>query len=510
MLAFPPFGHPWFAWMFPIPLVAVFFFLRPVSLREAMLGGFLAGVGFYTPSLFWLTEVTVAGWLALVVFCSLFHLLWGGVLGWWVGNLPEKPDAGSALRTAFFSACGFAGLEWIRSWIFSGFSWNSLGVSQIELPAIAQMAEFGGVHLLSWLVVFCGTAFGLTGIRVVQEARRLQPLRPHFEFMVALGLIGLALYVGVGRLVTPAPVVGEIRILAVQPDIPQDPWGSVWSGEEALERCIALTDRELGGVEGPGDPDHVDLLIWPETPIPGALDDLSEFKDFEARVVPRRASAFLYGTILRSGFEITNSAVLVQQDEPFVQSYDKMHLVIMGEYVPFARTLPFLRKLVPLGTDFTAGTVPRVMGLAQQWRLAPLICFEDILPRVARRFLPGQPHVFVNITNDGWFQKSAQSWQHFQHARFRCIEFRRPMVRVANNGVTGWIDERGVPRQVLRDQQTGSVQISGTLRMIVPVVETRTTFYARWGDWAGWLSLWLVLAAVVRAWIRSPLRRRSK
>jgi apolipoprotein N-acyltransferase len=508
-LAFAPVEQPWMAWIFPAPLVLALFFCRPVKLREAAVAGWLAGMVFFAASLFWMTEVTVLGWLGLTVHCSVFYLLWGATLGYLTGKLPEELDAGSSLRFALFSASAFTGLEWVRSWLFSGFSWNSLGISQINLPAIAQIAELGGVHLITWLVVFCGTVFVLTGIRLYQEAIRFQSLRPHFEFMVALGLLGMVLYFGVDRLVKPAPVLGQLQILAIQPDIPQDPWGAVWDTDQALDRCIMLTDAALGG-EGLGEGERIDLLIWPETPISGSLDELPMFKNFQDRTVPGRASAFLYGTILRRGLEISNSALLLQQDEPFVQFYDKMHLVIMGEYVPFASTLPFLRKLVPLGTDFTPGKEARTMELGRQWRIAPLICFEDILPRVARRFMGGNPHFFVNITNDGWFQKSVQSWQHFQHARFRCIEFRRPMVRVANNGVTGWIDDRGIPREILRDAETGTVQFPGTLRTVVPMVETRTTFYARWGDWPGWLSLWLVLAAGVRVWVRSPFSRQKK
>lgn len=504
VLAFAPFKQPLLAWIFPVPLVVAFFHFRPVRLSEAAACGAAAGLFFFGVGLFWLTEVTTAGWVALVLFCTFFHVVWCLVLGHLVRELPELLHTRASLVCAFFGAGAFTALEWIRGWIFTGFSWNSLGVSQIGLAAVSQIAELGGVHLLSWLVVFCGMIFALTGIRLVQEARHLQPFRPHFEFMVAVILIGGVLYFGAGRLVSHPTKLGELRVLAVQPDIPQDPWGSVMGAGEALQRCMGLTEVALAT----GEP--VDLLIWPETPIPESLEELPRFEEFQKRMVPRRVPAFLYGTILNRGFEVSNSAILTQQDEPFVQFYDKMHLVIMGEYVPFASTFPFLRKLVPLGVDFTPGKQARVMGLGLQWRLAPLICFEDILPRVARRFLPGDPHVFVNVTNDGWFQKSAQSWQHFQHARFRCIEFRRPMIRVANNGVTGWVDERGVARMILRDPDTGRLQFPGTLRMTVPMVETRTTFYARWGDWPGWLSLWLVLAAGVRAWVRSPLKRRLK
>ncbi|MDX6766514.1 MAG: apolipoprotein N-acyltransferase [Candidatus Methylacidiphilales bacterium] len=507
-LAFAPASQPALAWVFPMPMVVACYFLRPLRLWEAAGCGALAGLGFYGPSLFWLTEVSVAGWFAVVLFCTVFLVLWLPVLACVTGRLPAALNAHSSLLAAFFAACAFTGLEWVRGWIGTGFPWNALGVSQIEYPVIAQIAELGGIGLISWLVIFGGTVIALTGLRIIQESHARatgpRPLRPHFELMAVLALIGAAVYFGSGRLTVRSPILGTLQVLAVQPDIPQDPWGEGMEGAAALRRCMELTENALEGSP------PVDLLVWPETPIPGSLDDLPEFQSFQQRAVPKWASAFLYGTVLRRGFEIANSAVLVQQDEPYYQSYDKMHLVMMGEYVPLAGIFPFLRHWVPLGTDFTAGKEARNLDLALTWRLAPLICFEDSLPGVARRFLGGNPHAFINITNDGWFGRSWQSWQHLQQARFRCIEFRRPMIRVANNGVTGWIDERGVLRGVLRDPQTGRVQVSGTMRMQVPLPAIRQTFYARWGDWPGWLSLWIVAAAGIRAWIRSPLERRRR
>jgi apolipoprotein N-acyltransferase len=262
---------------------------------------------------------------------------------------------------------------------------------------------------------------------------------------------------------------------------------------EALDQTVRLTDLALP----PGF--VVDLVVWPETPIPEALLDLPRFEDFTQNLLPERAGALLYGTIRREGRVPYNSAVLALPGDEVAAVYDKTHLVVMGEYVPLGDVLPVLRRWVPLGTDFAPGEAPKVFELPSGWRLAPLICFEDVMARVVRRVAPLRPDVLVNITNDGWFNDSPQSLQHFQMARMRCIELRRPMIRASNNGVTGWIDERGVIRELLADPATGRVDISGTVRVRVAIPEGRETLYARWGDWPGWIC---AAACLVLGWWR--------
>jgi len=152
--------------------------------------------------------------------------------------------------------------------------------------------------------------------------------------------------------------------------------------------------------------------------------------------------------------------------------------------------------------------------------IVPLICFEDTVPRHARRFLRPEPQIMVNVTNDGWFFESPQSVQHFRNALFRCIEFRRPMIRAANTGVSAFIDTRGsvydrdsagdFPR-ILRDEETGSTHIRGSLPGDVEVdLDPPMTVYARVGD-AFSITLGLVaLGFAGVAALRSRRRRPSK
>jgi apolipoprotein N-acyltransferase len=498
--AFHPWNQAWLAWLFPIPLLVVLR-VAPAPGRRWVFGvGWLAGLVHFSTSLFWVTEVTVPGWVALSVLMACYPGLWLWLVEPVVRRLPQRLQAHHSLMLASYAGVVWTATEWVRSWFLTGFPWNLLGVSQIEVLVVAQIAEWGGTLLVGWVVVFGGGVVGMTLLRVFQEARHHQSIRPRVEFMAALVVVGVVVWFGIDRLTQPAPPRGTLDVLLVQPRIPQDPWGAGMPADEALERSIRLTELALSAGPAP------DLVIWPETPIPDSLLDLREFPEFVHRIVPERAGAFLYGTIRRVGGEPFNSAVLALPGSILAETYDKMHLVIMGEYLPLGDVFPILRRWIPLGQDFSAGDGPEVFSLPSGWRFAPLICFEDVMARVVRRFLPLQPDVFVNITNDGWFNQSPQSLQHFQQARMRCIEFRRPMIRVANNGATGWIDERGSVRELLADVQTGSVDIAGTVRSRVPLPEIRETLYARWGDWVGILCT-LTTAAVALLQFRAKSSR---
>ena len=122
-------------------------------------------------------------------------------------------------------------------------------------------------------------------------------------------------------------------------------------------------------------------------------------------------------------------------------------------------------------------------------RIAPLICFEDSVPRVVRRAAQKLPHLLVNLTNDAWFGASAGSRQHLENARFRAVETRLPLLRTTNDGVTALINPRGVITAEVRDPATGSIRNPGFLRGELDLAEPQATFYTRWGEWPVWISI---------------------
>lgn len=208
--------------------------------------------------------------------------------------------------------------------------------------------------------------------------------------------------------------------------------------------------------------------------------------DFSATA---RADLLLGSDVFDKG-QAFNAAILVPAHADELQVYRKIHLVPFGEYVP-------LRHSFPLFGAIAGRWVPGDFGRGQEYsrfvlttapvRIAPLICFEDTIGELTRRFvLPNDSQrgadLLVNITNDGWFLHSAGSHQHLANAVFRCVETRRPMVRAANTGVTCFINEFGRVTDMLKDER-GSTFTEGALYGVINVpLNGDLTFYVRHGE----------------------------
>jgi apolipoprotein N-acyltransferase len=201
---------------------------------------------------------------------------------------------------------------------------------------------------------------------------------------------------------------------------------------------------------------------------------------------------------------VFNSSFLVSPKGHLVASYRKRRLVIFGEFIPFARWLPFLESWTGMGS-FTPGKEPtpfRVPDL--HFKTAVLICFEDVFPHEVRDHVEPDTDFLLNLTNNGWFGESAAQWQHAANAVFRAVENGLPLVRCANNGLSCWVDARGQMHDVFF---SGSRDIYGAGFKLVPVPllggRSRTpTFYTKHGDVFGWSCLAWAAFLVTRAFLR--------
>jgi len=186
-----------------------------------------------------------------------------------------------------------------------------------------------------------------------------------------------------------------------------------------------------------------------------------------------------------------NSALIIDGKGNVLDLYDKRYLLVFGEYLPFGETWPQLYKLLPEGSRFQPGTrtTPMLFGKA---RIGMLICYEDLLPRHVIRVAAHDPNVFINLTNDAWFGKSAEPYHHLQLAQLRSIEYRRWLIRSTNTGVSVFIDANG------RRVQETSLDGAETMLRDVPLMEGRT-IYAMTGDWPPVVLLILLLLTWARA-----------
>jgi len=509
-LAFP---HPSLAlagWVAPALLLALSHASSP---RRIFALGYVAGLTHYLSSLYWILYIpyppgAITGWLALSSYCALYPAVWA-CFCWLI--FPAKdasglPEAWLQLRAMALKQrmlwplqCSlvWVALECLRSWMLTGFPWNLLANSQIEITPLALLASITGVLGVSFIVVWCSVSFLLatTGsthlIGMARYKRAVIDAAPSLSFLV-LALAVSWLYTDSREKHIDSR--GKLRIAMVQPSISQQViWDSYGDEKMAIERWEQLKKLTIEA-----NATKPDIIIWPEASAPLTA---RRMPDESVHIEPIDELAKSLGTPMIIGTDeavvelkdgrmfkraARNSCFLIDAKGNVTADYSKRHLVMFGEYVPFEKWFPFLKKLAPVGT-FTPGNGPKVFDLGKA-KAAPIICFEDVVFPLVRKAAGEEVDLLVNLTNDGWFGESNQQWQHARAAAFRSIEAGRPIVRCTNNGLTCWVDRFG---RIHKLEET-DIYAPGVRVAEIPLVDHahgRSTFYQRTGDWVGWGSV---------------------
>lgn len=518
--SFPRLDMAAFAWLAPgALLLLVAGANRGLAFRTA----YVAGAVHYAISLSWLRHIpfpagAYAGWVALSLFLALFPPLWAlavTTVGHRLRVLPAGPfvraEWAAHLRgisawrlQGWFLAAAASWVAWemVLARLFGGFPWNLLGASQYRLLPLLQIASVTGVYGVSFLVVWFSAALAIALLLLVRFPRQ------RTLWYRTLAPPALAVFLVCATGVPPlrqSPPPPRLTIALVQPSIPQT---IIFNPAEAANRFETLLDLTRQAVAF-----QPDLIVWPEASLPGGLGP----EDF-ARLIEVVRSARVWmifgaddvvedpdpgadGALLSY-----NSAFLVHPDGHVVASYRKRRLVMFGEYIPFGRWLPFLRRLAPIGDGFQPGDGPVRFPLGNlAATTSVLICFEDNFPQQARQHAAEGVDFLLNLTNNAWFGESAAQWQHMANAVFRAIETGLPLVRCSNNGITCWIDPHGrlhAPRLTLgTDVYRPGVELAS-----VGWSPNPPTLYRRFGDVFGWLCVVATLIAICPA----PLLQRQR
>ena len=365
-------------------------------------------------------------------------------------------------------------LEWMRSWLFSGFSWLSLGYSQIDGP-LGGLAPYLGTFGVGWAV---WVSAGL----VMLVLRSCWPAR------IGWSLLALLLWCGSWALgqVTWVERAGDpLRVSLVQGNISQE---LKWLPEQ-LEQSLAVyvgLSLDVG--------DESDLIIWPETAIPAFYSDIE--RDFipALEAEAKRSQTDYLSGIPAGSWEtgvFYNAVVSIGSSHGF---YHKRHLVPFGEYLPLRVILDFFSRFVEIPmSDFTAGALDQPLLHAAGYPVGVSICYEAAFGNEIRRSLP-QARFLVNLSNDAWFGNSSAPHQHLQMARMRALETGRYMARATNTGISAFIDARG--RVISQSSQFTAEVLQGTVQPL-----SGATPYVRLGD-GGALVLFSALFSLALAWAR--------
>ena len=513
-ICYPPFTADGLIWIWQAPLLGALWFsdLGEKRWRRGALLGLVCGLVFFAINLSWITEIShVAGTffaglgalVALALYLSLYFALFGAfatTAGRWIIPKPDKDKRDlfelsfGVLKVAFLNGAAWCGLEWLRGILFTGFGWNTLGVALKNHLLLVQFADVIGITGYGFVMMFSGVIAFCTLVRLGLEIRDRKRLRPHVDFAFGVALIIVLFLYGISKVSHVPDEAVDVRARIMQMNIPIE---DKWSEDIKMRQKVIFDYRDLTRTFVESSP-H-DLVLWPETALPGHFN-FPWVQDYFNEHVLKGDDFYLITGLEDStlkGDEIYNTITLMKGSTETYQMHKKVHLVPIGEYLPFRDTFPIFVWIAGgvIENDFTPGTIFQPLIIEKDGHeidIVPLICFEDSVPRHARKFLRQKPQIMVNVTNDGWFRDSAQPLQHFNNALFRCIEFRRPMIRAANTGVSGFIDERGSVydrrstdkfARVLRDEESGSTHIRGSIPANVEVnLNPPMTIYARYGD----------------------------
>ena len=529
---FPPFNVSALAWVAMIPLLVA---LGAIGEKRAGWKGF--GIGFVGGAVScliqfnWLSTVSWLGAVLLPLYLALYWGAFGAFAATW-GNPGNHAGPGKSLRIAFCLGAVWAGLEWLRGWLLTGFGWNPLGVAFHETQVMAQGADVLGVLGLSLMLVFSQAV-------MVQAGRAIFRRESSIRWDVGIAALAVISLLGYGkfRIANEARADSvRLKALLVQINIPQDAAQVLWS---QLEVHQAYEDETLEALEklklstGELSAQWLDWVVWPETALTGRIlrTDDGEWGTWQINhdtiAQVRKAGPFslIYGVneleaeksgdqlvMVPKGGAYNSIAVMSPADE--LQTYRKRHLVIFGETIPFVDSFPLLKKIyeqqsgAEFSGSFTAGVsldpLPILAGETVIGAI-PTVCFEDSVSRLTRKFLRPGPQVILNVTNDGWFKDSAAAAQHFANSRFRAIELRRPMLRCANTGVSAAVDSAGSTahpdtgaRQILVDEKGSHFTRGSLLAELEIPLQPSFSLYAFAGD-AGILALSLTGLALAFA-----------
>ncbi|MFD2248725.1 apolipoprotein N-acyltransferase [Pseudochelatococcus lubricantis] len=452
--------------------------------RAAAALGWWFGFGFFLAGLWWLGSAFLVdadeflwalplGVVGLPAGLALFPAFGFGLAGWfWRSGWRRVPLFAAALALS----------EWLRATVLTGFPWNAWGMAFGQGDVLAQAAALGGLHWLTALVLFIHTAPATLADAGSKAARFAMP---------AAGAAVLALVAAFGWWRIPAgpvPVHADIRLRIMQPNIAEAERADPAFRAGAIARYAAISGQEGAGGERLADVTH---LIWPESAFPFLIDYTPEALDDITRMLPD-------GTVLITGaaradmplpgeqsYRYFNSIRVFDSDGRSLATYDKVHLVPFGEYLPFDDLLRRvgIRQFVHTPGGFEAGNGRAALNVPGLPPASPLICYEAIFPEEATLPAPGRAGFLLNVTNDAWFGMTPGPYQHFAQARLRAIEQGLPMVRAANTGISAVIDPYGRATAQL------PLGVAGIIDAELPQpldITIYTVFYAIWGAGLYW------------------------
>ncbi|OEE69940.1 apolipoprotein N-acyltransferase [Enterovibrio norvegicus FF-33] len=470
-LAFAPYAF-WPAML--VSLIALLLLIHQQSPKRAALIGFSWGLGQFGTGVGWVYVViekfgglpTAIGLCLiglLVMFLALYPALFAFIL--------RRTRLPLALSYLLFAPSLWLLIDWFRGWFLTGFPWLWPGYSQIDGPlsAFAPLLGVQGITL-ALLIISASIAHTL----IVRKVSALLPA------------LVVAIVAAVSSQIPWVQETGEsVDVAMVQGNVPQE---LKWLPSQRWPTLLSYQDMTRQNWDA-------DIVIWPEAAIPALERDIPDFLARLDSAAINNDTAIITGVLDQNqeGQFYNNVITLGDNgmegyDYPAQQSYSKHHLLVFGEFVPFA---DILRPLAPLFnlpmSSFSRGDYTQPNISAKGYQLAPAICYEIAFSDQVRQSLTPESDFILTLSNDTWFGTSIGPHQHLEIARMRALENGKPVLRSTNTGLTAAIGYQGdVIAQIPQFETI-------VLRADVPTTQGQTP-YTRFGDWP--LYVWILMSGI--------------
>lgn len=456
-LSFPKANQYLFAWVSLIPLLTV---ISNKNFKSSFFYGFFTGFVAYSCIMYWifpLIKYNTTSWKQSVLCLSLLSAYMGLYIGIWSMLLKAARQDRSVFRFSLFAATIWVSLEYLRTYLFTGFPWALLGYSQWKFLPIIQIAEYTGVYGVSFLIIWVNV--GIYKFISTKKWVSFYILSCVFLATLAFGYSELI----INRYSSPP----FISVAVIQANIDQyKKWDPAYE-KQILDTYVSLITK--ASVHNP------DLVLWPETAVPGYLPSNAYLYSWVSELARQTHTYHFVGApYYDGGSDYFNSVILFSSEGEIQGEHKKVHLVPFGEYIPFRKVLePYFSVLNTLG-DFTRGKQLNIFSVKSViWGVT--ICSENFFGNVVRKTVRNGAEVLTNQTNDAWYFKTSAPMQHFIMNVFRAIENRRTIVVCGNTGVSGIVEPDGVISKI--------VPVFTTTYFISRIEPRKTlTFYTLWGD----------------------------
>ncbi len=472
IISFPTITWYPIAW---IALVPLFYVIEQSTIKRPFLYGMLLGVVMSIGMVYWVSHALLSYsntniflvfvFLFIVIGCGvgffygIFSIAAGRIIQW------EYPIA----LKAVLIACVWVVTEYLRVkyFLFSGAPWALLGHSQYKWLHLIQITDITGVYGLSFLIILTNFVF----YSVIKNKSDLLYCAKQVSFPIVL--IAVVLVYGSVRLSEYSKEeertdAKQTKAAIIQVSIPQD---AKWRRTKMkLKKLIAhhlkLTKKALD--EGSR------LIIWPETTMPIYLEEglppklKSLLSYYNADLItggPRLVK-------IKENVEEYNSVFKISR-KGIEKHHDKIHLLPFGEYYPLG-FIDLLKLGNQMAGNFAAGNDFTIFE-TKVGRFGTLVCFESLFPHLSRGFVNEGAEFLVNVSNDAWFGKHSEHFQHFSMAVFTAVSFRRQILRSANTGISGVIEASGRIKDTIAPFEEGYI-------ICKPLKNREVTFYSKYGD----------------------------